>query len=54
MDQPGHPISLCVTFDFIVGEAIKFKVENGVYLYDINNVNFEKIVDREYQQKLRF
>lgn len=54
VDQPGRPISLCVTFDFVVGETIKFRVENGVYFYDINSVNFERIVDREYQQKLRF
>lgn len=54
VDQPGRPVSLCVTFDFVVGESVRFRVENGVYYYDINSVDFERVVDREYQQKMRF
>ena len=54
VDQPGRPVSLCVTFDFVVGESVRFRVENGVYYYDINSVDFERVVDRENQQKMRF
>ncbi|CAL5980461.1 Conserved_hypothetical protein [Hexamita inflata] len=54
INQPAHPISQTVTFDFIVTDTIKFKTEGNVSFYNIEHVDIETIIDREYQQKLRF
>lgn len=56
INQPAHPISQTITFDFQVSQdsRIKFKTENNKFYYSYDQVDLEQIIDREYQQKLKF
>ncbi|KAH0573643.1 hypothetical protein SS50377_23578 [Spironucleus salmonicida] len=49
------PIDTVITFDFIIKEDILFRTENNTYCNNVNDFeNIEFVIDREYQQKLRY
>ena len=55
VDQPARPISEEVTFNFAMsGGKVQFRVSNTVFWYDLDKIDLKTIIDREYNQRLRF